>query len=102
MNNVNQPAFRAVTAATVGMTANTGTQTIQFQSDHTNRHVRVVNGGPSLAFVEFGNANITAGVGTGMPILPNTERTFAAPEGYVAAIVTNGTAALYFTPGEGR
>jgi hypothetical protein len=67
--------------------------------------VRVINAGPSLAFIELIGANQQNSVspGSSVPLLPGTERVFATGGADFLAAVTaaGGSAQLYATPGEG-
>lgn len=65
--------------------------------------VRVVSIGTVGGFIEFGvDSSITAAAATGIPILPNSDKTFLLPKGItnVAAIGAAGST-IYFTPGHG-
>lgn len=63
--------------------------------------VRVVNAGPNMAFIRFTTGASTA-VATDMPIASGATETFTKGSAdRVSAICATGTAALYFTNGEG-
>ena len=69
--------------------------------DQHSNVVRVVNAGPDIAFIRFGKGATTAVV-TDMPILSGATETFTKGDNTTAAAITaSGTAALYFTNGEG-
>lgn len=102
MNNINQPAFRPNSAATVNLNAGVASANVQVQTGNFSRHVRVFNSGANTAFVEFGTSNaVAASTTTSMPVAAGTVEIFSCPEPWVAAITGSGTALLYFTPGEG-
>src|SRR5579872_3408343 len=67
--------------------------------------VRVVNTGPSIAFIELIGANQQnpASPNSSLPLLANGERVFATGGADFLAAVTaaGGSALLYATPGEG-
>ncbi len=67
--------------------------------------MRVVNAGPSIAFIEFIGANQqnSANPNSSLALLPNSERVFATGGADFLAAVTaaGGSAQLYATPGDG-
>lgn len=63
--------------------------------------VRVLNAGPNLAYIRFGDSTVTA-TNARMPIPSGSTELFTkATASHVAAITDTGTATLYFTNGEG-
>lgn len=63
--------------------------------------VRVFNAGPNVAFLRFTTGASTA-TGSDMPIAAGATETFTKGSATnVSAICASGTAALYFTNGEG-
>ena len=69
--------------------------------DKNSNAVRVLNAGPNLAYIQFGDSTV-ASANTRMPIpVGNTELFTKANATHVAAICDSGSATLYFTSGEG-
>lgn len=96
-----QPAFRPEPASTVSLAAGVATGRVAVQGTNNSRHVRIFNSGNVTAFIECGNATVTAALATGMPIAAGAVEIVSAPVSNIAAITASGTATLYFTPGEG-
>lgn len=86
--------------ATVNIAAGTTSARVQLSA---NAHgVRVYNSGSTPAFIEFGDSSVAATAGGSMPVAPGDTRIFGkGAAAYVAAIVSTGTATVYFTAGEG-
>jgi hypothetical protein len=69
--------------------------------DPNSSAVRVVNDGAATAFLQFGDANVTANTSK-MPIKAGATETFTTgTSAAVAAVTASGTTNLYFTNGEG-
>lgn len=69
--------------------------------DATSSAVRVLNAGPNLAYIHFGNSTVTAD-NAKIPLPVGTTELFTKGNAtHVAAIVDSGSAVLYFTSGEG-
>lgn len=78
-----------------------GTASSRVAVDQYSTAVRVLNAGPSLAYIHFGDSAVTA-ANTRMPIpVGNTELFTKGIATHVAAICDSGEAVLYFTSGEG-
>ncbi|MES2148597.1 MAG: hypothetical protein V4508_02280 [Pseudomonadota bacterium] len=85
--------------ATVPIAATTASASAAL--DKYSSAVRVVNGGTAMAFIRFSTGAATAVV-TDMPIASGATETFTKGSAdTVSAITASGTAALYFTNGEG-
>lgn len=77
------------------------TTTARVAIDKNSAAVRVVNAGPNIAFLNFGDSTVTAD-NAKMPLpVGNTELFTKALATHVAAIVETGSATLYITSGEG-
>lgn len=78
-----------------------GTSSGRVALDKNSSVVRVLNAGPSLAYLQFGDSTVTAS-NAKMPIPSGSTELFTKGlNTHVAAIVDSGSAVLYFTPGEG-
>ena len=100
MAGVFAPAGNTVTLSVTGTTGR-----VARTAPTTMGVVRVVNAGPNVAFMEFGDVTIEATAAAGMPILPGSAELFAMSdiETDVAAICATGeTATLYITSGIGE
>lgn len=94
----NTALIAATTAASVGIQPSTGSI--------IGMRLAVVGSVP--VFVAFGSSGVVAALpttavpGTGIPMQPNSVETFNfAPNTWLSAITTSGTAQLYATPGFG-
>jgi hypothetical protein len=70
------------------------------------KRIRIYNAGSVDAFVEFGDATVTATVPVGgtpgsMPVPAGAVEVLTCAQSDVAAICASGTTTLYITPGEG-
>lgn len=93
--------FAPTSAATAAIAATTTSAAVNL--DAYSNAVRVVNAGPNFAFLKFQTqaAPVDATL-TDMPLAPGATETFTIGSAdRVAAICATGTAALYFTNGEG-
>ena len=63
--------------------------------------IRVSNNNPVSVFLQPGDSTVTVGVNTGMEILPNSVETFKVVGTPFLAYISNGTATIGITPGEG-
>lgn len=92
-------------ANTTNMSPTTATASLNFISTwpyQTGGTLRVVNSSNNYAFIAFGNgAAPSVTTATGMPILPNSAELFTVGAQNWASAISTGTAALYFTPGQG-
>jgi hypothetical protein len=78
-----------------------GTTSARVALDVNSAVVRVLNAGPSLAYLQFGDGSVTS-TNAKMPIpVGATELFTKGTLSHAAAIVDSGSAVLYFTPGEG-
>lgn len=85
--------------ATVPLAATVATASASL--DKFSNACRVYNAGPNMAFIRF-STGATSAVVTDMPIPVGDIETFTKGSAdTVAAICSAGTAALYFTNGEG-
>lgn len=86
-------------ADTVQLEATTTSQRVAI--DKNSSAVRVLNAGPNIAFIAFGDVTVNS-TALRLPIpVGNTELFTKGANTHVAAICDTGTAVLYFTSGEG-
>lgn len=100
-----QQAFRPTPASTVNIDVSASSQRVLITGDAANA-VRVMNNGTATAWIEFGDATITAATTTGMPVGPGVTEVvrFRNDSGaplYAAAIAAGATGKIHFTPGNG-
>lgn len=93
----------ASAAGTVSFTViRSGGQTLALAiGNYAPSVVRISNGSPVSAFVQFGDSTVTVGVNTGIEILPNSVETFKVVGMPFMAHISAGTLTLGITPGEG-
>jgi hypothetical protein len=89
------------TGATVVLSATTATAAASLAPwTLSGGSLRVTNASNNLAFIQFGGTG--ASVTGGMPILPNSVELFTVGDKETSvSTIAVGTAALYFTPGQG-
>lgn len=100
---VRQPAFAPGTLNTVSLSVTTTSGNVQIQPANNAPHVRVVNTGTKVAYIEFGSANtVSASATASMPILGGTSEIFSCAYPYIAAICGGSdSTTLFFTTGSG-
>lgn len=89
-------------AATVTVPVTTVTSRVALPTPKKNQVLVTNAAGGSLAFIKFGDLNVTAAI-TDTPILPGTAYIFTIAPGvtHIAAITGTSTATVYATLGEG-
>lgn len=101
--------FAALSGATKSVSGSTTSGSVAFDATTWGAggvDVLVTNGGTVLAFVDFGDSNVTAS-SADTPIPGGGQRVIrvknapASPVTHAAAITASGTATIYFTPGDG-
>lgn len=86
---------------TVSLAVTGTTGRVAVPSDNYNNAVRVYNAGTVAVFIACGDVTVTATLAAGMPVAPGSVEVLGCGKGYIAGIVTTGTATLYLTPGAG-
>lgn len=97
-------SFQPNAASTIDINVSSSSQREQL-TDSLTSQVRVYNAGTADAFIEFGDATVTAAAASGTPIPSGVVEIFtvkadSAPV-YVAAIAAGSSGLIYFTPGAG-
>ena len=101
--------FTGQSTSTVSITSAVTTARVALSNKNGSNVCRVYNADTAnTAFVEFGDATVTATVPSGatpgsIPIGPGMTAGFSIPEtaAYAASICSAGTPIVYFTPGAG-
>ena len=107
MIDINAHGFAPLQASTVSMTVSTGSSRVQVRTSAATgangavRHIRVVNSGAAIVFIELGGSTVAAASATGMPIRPSADLVVSAQGDFVAAISSSAGQVVFFTPGEG-
>lgn len=96
-----QSPFTA-SGATVNLAVTATTGRVAVPTDAYNTSIRIYNNSATIAaFINCGDATVTATTTAGMPVAPGTVEAVGCGKGYIAAITASGTTTLYMTPGAG-
>lgn len=93
--------------ATVSIDVSASSQRVKLTDDGSGRvDIRVHNAGSELAFINFGDANVTASLTKDVPLPAGEIEVLSAstpPTGalYAAIIAAGSTGLVYLSPGEG-
>ena len=99
-------SFTPIDDATVTLSPTTSASTSTLKKVPTGTYqVRVVNAGPNLAFVAFGDSNAATtsdiAIPSGVVEVLTIRNNPSAPETGVSAICASGSATVYVTTGHG-
>lgn len=86
---------------TVSLAVTGTTGRVAVPTDAYNNAVRLYNAGTVAVFINCGDVTVVATTAAGIPIAPGSVEVLGCGKGYIAGIVTTGTATLYLTPGAG-
>lgn len=86
---------------TVSLAVTGTTGRVAVPTDAYNNSVRIYNAGTAPVFIACGDVTVTATTAAGVPVAPGSVEVLGCGKGYIAGIVTTGTATLYLTPGAG-
>lgn len=87
--------------STVSLAVTGTTGRVAVPTDAYNNSVRLYNAGTVAVFIACGDVTVTATTAAGVPVAPGSVEVLGCGKGYIAGIVTTGTATLYLTPGAG-
>lgn len=98
--------FQPLPAATQTIAVNSGSQRVRVPATAIAAvwtakavWVRAVVVGSEAAFIEQGDATVTAAAASGMPVVPGEACYFRLWKGGYVAAIAAGTCTLYLTPG---
>jgi hypothetical protein len=95
-----QSPFQA-SGNTVSLAVTGTTGRVAVAVDAYNSAIRVYNAGTVPVFINCGDVTVTAVLATSVPVAPGSVEVLGCGKGYIAGIVTTGTATIYLTPGAG-
>lgn len=99
-SDANAQAFVA-SGNTVSLAVTGTTGRVAVPTDAYNNAIRLYNAGTVAVFINCGDVTVVATTAAGIPIAPGSVEVLGCGKGYIAGIVTTGTATLYLTPGAG-